>query len=174
MSSKKARLVTVNNFKYLPSNNLYNNKQTIKNTKLSNYYVINTKTIGYANRNNKSFLYSVIYKQSNLLASKIGKKVISESYPLYMKPFLTKNSDLNYVNNYDIHNLNKGYSKFFDISSTTTNFKLSMVRVKQYLYKRQSWYFNTIYKHKIRHRYEKEDENKLLYRKHTKYLFNKV
>ena len=172
MSSKKARLIRADNYNYLNYYNLYNNKYAIKNNKLGNYFSSNSKIQSYLNSNNRSLLYSSVYKQNSFLCTKKNFLFLSHAHPLYMKEFLAKNSNINYHNNYNFYNLNSkkfGFTLMSLLSQEYTKFNQLKNKFRIRIYKKQGWYFNTIYKHRIRHKYENEDENKLLYRKYTRY-----
>lgn len=173
MSTKKARLIRTDNYKYLHYFNLYNSKETIKNNNLQNYNSYKIKLLNTFVRDNKSLLYSSVYRKSSLLLNKHKQKFSIDTYPIFMKTFLVNNSNSNYYNNYVIYN-----KKIMSIN-TCSIYDIRLIlnwssNIKLYLYKKQGFYFNNIYKHKIRHKYEKEDQNKLLYRKLNMNLLQKL
>ena len=177
MSSKRARLVRIDNFKYLPYYNLYNNNKTSPNCKLQNYYSSSFKQISYFNSNRRSLLYSSIYKQYTDLSIKNTKLVSMEAYPLFMKTFLSNLSNLNYYNVYDVYNPKRFTDENF-INNYNSLGKETFIQAKHITnknkYGKQCWYFNTVYKHFIKHKYEHEDNNKLLYKACSRYSLNEV
>ena len=118
LSSKKARLIVTNNFKYLTYYNLYNRKQAIKSNEIQNNYSSKLKRKSYFFTNNKSLLYSSIYKQNTLFTTKNRDTYLLKTYPLFMKSFLINNSSLNYFNNYDIYNIKSNLDGLLSFNKT--------------------------------------------------------
>lgn len=165
MSTKKARLLRVDSYKRLHYFNLYNSKETIKNNKLQNIDSNKIKVLNKSIKDNKSLLYSSVYERGDALSVKNKENISINSYPIFMEPFLTKTSNNNFNTNYDIYNIKLFYENRFYVFNNILEFDNLLFHKKFYLYKKQSSYFNKIYKHIIRHKYEKEDQNKLSYRK---------
>ena len=170
MSSKKARLVVINNFNIISFHNLYTNKLVSTNNLLTKAYTIYIKKHNYKITNNKSFNYSSIYKNLNIICSKNRFNLFIYSYPLYMKKFMSNLSSHNYSNRYLLKNINHlTQNKILNKHLNNLFYKKNL---KFYFYKQQSKYFNSIYKYYYRNYYEHEDQNKLLYRKLNLYRYN--
>ena len=171
MSTRKARLIKPNNFNINSYYNTYSNKQAIKNNFLSKEHTSKVKDRNYIITNNKSLRYSSIYKNLMVICSKNTNKNLNFSYPLYMQRFLTKESSINYNNNYDSYYI-KTKNSLINLTRNRSPYGFGLFyekNTKFWLYKKQSRYFNSIYKHYYRHFYEHEDQNKLIYRKHNIY-----
>lgn len=174
MSTKRARLLRVDNYRILHYFNLYCSNESIKNNKLQSNNTYRIKILNKVIKDNKSLLYSSVYEHDKLLSNKLKKKELLSSYPLYMKPFLVETSNINYNNNYTIYNLQTIYENKYHIYNSIFESETLFSHRKFYLYKKQGSYFNNIYKHFIRHKYEKEDQNKLSYRKLNLNLLQKI
>ena len=173
MSTRKARLIKPNNFNINSYYNTYSNKQTIKNNFAHKEHTLEVKNKNYLITNNRSLRYSSIFKNFLVLCSKKRYFSINFSYPLYMQKFLIMESNYNYNNSYDSYYNNR--MENYGLIYNRTSYGFNVVyggTSKFWLYKKQSRYFNSIYKHYYRHFFEHEDQNKLIYRKHNLYKNN--
>jgi len=169
MSSKRARLIRPDNFKRLSYYDVYNYTQSVKSNTLSTSSTYINKKSNYINSNRRSLKYSVALKGLKTSSTKSSQKGLSYLYPMYMSPFLNDRYDINYCNSYNIYNKVKKLKFLSCTMNKGSDILVTRRKKKHWSYKNKSWYFNTIYRHKFKHLYEKEDENKLLYRKYNLY-----
>ena len=174
MSSKKARLIRADNFKYFTYYNVYNGHQSIRSNLLQNYFTSKHKKSYYKLVNNKSLIYGSVYFRYKISSYKItdgtkGVYNLSLSLPIFMTKFLQKSSNVTYSNTLDFHNL-KNTVNSFSLFNTFMIANIQLYVPKKDTpnwqhYSKTCWYFPNIYMYKLKHAYEKEDQNKLPYRK---------
>ena len=166
MSKRKARLIRSDNFFINQYYNTYDYSKPLLKANSKNHYSFQCKKILFSLVNERSLLYSSVYKKLRPLNGKKKGCLEISNYPLYLKKFLTEYSDTNYYNAYTINITTQVRQKNLFIYTALK--KTFLYReAKTFLYRKQSSFFNSTYKYKISLPFEKEDQNKLVIRKYN-------